>query len=393
MRTSLVLLLALTLCAPSFARRRSPYKYSIDPARAEQILAGLSSRDRLDDGQYLKLLGNRKTENLEVISGDTLWDLSQKIFGNGFMWRKLWQVNSTISNPHDISVGDKLSLYSPSRGLASEEIIRIPLIKLVPNEKNAITDLDNDKFVNADIKNRFRPNVFVLKPEDEILGEITGSHTEREMMYFHEPVYIKDLSEKMKLGDRFAVIRVERELRDQTQIDKPVVGTLVRMVGEVKIIEKGETLLKADVVSIYETINRGHKLVRLQPPVSASISNDPPSDLQARIVMGEFEQARYFAQGSLVLLNKGKEDGMEEGYIFRVWQDMDEQTKKTSGVEPQSKGEVRVIHVGRLSSIGIVMRNLDTLTIGDTLVPRQAFTNRPPSPKFKIIESTEIDDE
>ena len=45
-----------------------------------------------------------------VVKGDTLWDISALYLESPWQWPRLWQLNSSIVNPHLIFPGDKLTL-------------------------------------------------------------------------------------------------------------------------------------------------------------------------------------------------------------------------------------------------------------------------------------------
>lgn len=59
----------------------------------------------ISDDRWSEIIGARQAEVYLVQAGDTLWDISQTFFGDGFFWSKLWAQNETIENPHKISVG------------------------------------------------------------------------------------------------------------------------------------------------------------------------------------------------------------------------------------------------------------------------------------------------
>lgn len=50
-----------------------------------------------------------KLEKYEVQKGEYLWKISQKLFGSGFYYSKIWALNPQISNPHEIEPGTVLS--------------------------------------------------------------------------------------------------------------------------------------------------------------------------------------------------------------------------------------------------------------------------------------------
>src|SRR5208337_1554876 len=55
-----------------------------------------------------------------VKKGDTLWDISKRFYSDAFLWPRLWQQNQYITNPHQISPGDRIRLY-PYKVLIKEE--------------------------------------------------------------------------------------------------------------------------------------------------------------------------------------------------------------------------------------------------------------------------------
>ena len=53
-----------------------------------------------------------KLEKYEVQKGDYLWKISQKLFGTGFYYSKIWALNPQIANPHEIEPGTILAFDS-----------------------------------------------------------------------------------------------------------------------------------------------------------------------------------------------------------------------------------------------------------------------------------------
>ena len=50
-----------------------------------------------------------KLDKYEVQKGDYLWKISQKLFGSGFYYSKIWAINPQIANPHEIEPGTILA--------------------------------------------------------------------------------------------------------------------------------------------------------------------------------------------------------------------------------------------------------------------------------------------
>jgi len=370
-------------------------QYRLDVTRAEEILASLI-RNPIKEDEWLNRLGILKDEKYIVKHGDTLWDISKKFFNDPFLWRKLWQVNDFLTNPHILEVGQELK-YSNifNRKVASdidfknhgETPFTIPIVKLKPS---GAVDFETGEMAHVDIKNKFRPLVISVTDE-EFLGEVAGSYTERQALYEHESVYLDFLDIKsIKVGDKFSVVSFEKELEDLTSPGAPILGNLMRIVGTVKIINVDGDYALAEIISITGRIERGDKLINYQKPVNLSLFFDPPEDLTASIVGGEDEVRTTFGQGDLVLIDKGKDDGMKTGYLFRVNHDTDYYTGDSSDVQPNFKGEILIVHTGDLSSVGIVMRNTHPLFNGDILVANQKFFV-PENHYRKIMKIIEIE--
>ncbi len=382
-----ICVVVLCLCAVSAEARR--YRYYLDASRAEEILASLGTRQRLYDDQWVRIIGDeRKDGKYKVRRGDSLWNISGRQLGNARLWPKMWQVNPYLTNPHEIEIGQLLRYYNGDASDRDPAAIRIPMVKLLPGGSGSANNLDNDSFFNRTLKNRFRPKLIVVADE-EILGEISGAYTEGDWLNIHHEIYLNFFqANTVRKDDVYAIVRFERSLVDSTESSRPVIGSLVRVVGEVRVIGFGENLVRAEIKSQFDVVKRGDSLIRTLPPVSTSAYFNPPSEMTARIVTGADAERSQFAQGEVVLLNKGADDGMKEGYVFRVFEDVDPQTKKRYLVEPSYKGEVQVVYVSKLASVGYIVRNRTPLAIADTLIPTQAYVDPepPPSKSVKTIE-------
>jgi hypothetical protein len=252
-----------------------------------------------------------------------------------------------------------------------------------------VADLDADSLINADLKNRYQTLVLVVTDE-EILGEITGAYNENQGLIMHDDFYADIYNrENMKLGASFALVHIERDVQDRTQSSAPVLGVLARLTGIVRISAVGEKLAKLELRDHFSVIRRGDRLISVAKPVQWSASFHPPEDLTAKVVVGEIPEHQMIGQGEVMLINKGKKDGIKDGFLFRVFEDTDPRNHQTSGVEPDFKGEVQIIHTDQNASIGYVLRNKRPILLGDLLVPYQTFYT-PPPPLEHALQSIEI---
>ncbi len=382
MRIFILNIAAAGLVLSSTAHARL-YKNYINPTQAEEVFSAIQFGKPISQQRWRELLGSRLTQRYTVQEGDNLWNISTRTVGDPFLWRKLWQVNPELSNPHDLPVGQILSYYKEGGDPAA---IHIPLVKLVPNKPGAATDLDSDSLVNIETKNQYRPSFYVIS-EEEVVGEVTGAYSAKEWLGDLDEIYVRlDAGETVPVKTRFSVVRFERQIEDQTAAGKPFLGMLVRLVGEIEVVHQGEKLSRANLVRHKEIVQRGDRIIPLRAPLKPSAVFNPPEDMSTRVVMGETADAKYYGQGQIVLLNKGEADGVKTGFLFRILQDMDPQTESTKDVSAGFKGEVQVIDVGQLSSIGLILRNSSPVLVGDTLLAAQLFPEPPPTPRRPISE-------
>ncbi|MCB0403902.1 MAG: LysM peptidoglycan-binding domain-containing protein [Bdellovibrionales bacterium] len=356
-------------------------RYKLNPYSAERTIASLGVGEPLKDEEWLDILGNRQSETYVVQPADTLWDISSALFQNPYLWPKLWQVNSFITNPHIIEPGQVLNFYREQilREVASANEMQI--IRLRPPGSGDESAL----FVNVAIKNNFRPSLLVLTEQDEVYGEISGAYSERTWFVEGDTIYLDmDDPQSVRIGDRFGVVHENRDIRDGTQPGAPMLGTVVRVVGEVEIEGFGEYVVKARVVTSLAPMSREDILISTVKTVEWSQVEQPPDDMEARVVMGEQDEIQQFGQGEFVLLNKGEQDGFKTGYMFRVYRDTDPHTGDSDDVAVDFKGEIQVVYVGSVSSVGFVVRNEEPIFKGDILLPYQAFLDPPPPPRRRL---------
>lgn len=95
--------------------------------------------------------------NYIIESGDTLWKIAVKFYGNGNYWRKIYEDNAdTISNPDRIFAGQAILIYP------LQDALRAPLTN--PNAANTvqIPQTDNTAADSTDI------NSYVVQPGDNL---------------------------------------------------------------------------------------------------------------------------------------------------------------------------------------------------------------------------------
>ena len=380
-------ILGLLILSSSLANAR-PYRFYLDPRKAEQVLAGINFGPRLADEEWLKLINFERQSKRQIQSGDNLWNIARGQFGDPFLWRKLWQENPWLTNPHDLEIGRILNYYR--EGDEEHAPKRIPIVKLRPDKSGTMSDVDNDIYVNRVFKARYRLNYIVIKDED-FIGEVTGSYSDRTQLSSNDDFYVSFMEDKkVEPGSTFTIVREEKDLKDKTQLGEPVIGKMARILAEIRIKSVEMNLAKAELISQAYPVNRGDKLI-LNPKVAGETSAEyPPKDSIAQVVMLDDERRAFGRQGELLVINKGLAHGMKEGFLFKVFEDTDPVKKNQTAVTPDSKGEIRLVYVGNEISVGVVNRNTSPIRIGDSLLSFTELPDRPVPPR-RVRQEINID--
>lgn len=102
---------------------------------------------KIPDQEWDEIATSAKVDKYVVQEGDWLWKISQRLFGSGFYYSKIWALNPYISNPHEIEPGMVLSFTT---GDASS----LPEVKLgdfADEGVNATAQVDNKDRVDYKI--------------------------------------------------------------------------------------------------------------------------------------------------------------------------------------------------------------------------------------------------
>ena len=74
----------------------------------------------IPDEQWKNIAGDKISEKYEIAKGDTLYDISKRLFGDSKYWPKIWALNNgKILNPHLILPGHTINFVPGTGNFAS----------------------------------------------------------------------------------------------------------------------------------------------------------------------------------------------------------------------------------------------------------------------------------
>ena len=62
-------------------------------------------KGKISEDDWNGLISKSKSLKYIIKKGDYLWKISQKLFGSGFYYAKIWSLNPQITNPHEVEPG------------------------------------------------------------------------------------------------------------------------------------------------------------------------------------------------------------------------------------------------------------------------------------------------
>ncbi len=151
----------------------------------------------------------------------------------------------------------------------------------------------------------------MLATSNHVLGDNAGHQfiTHQDELYFtgHQS------------HSRWGIYRPAREFqRDKEELIALrliAVGELVRSdktVSTMRISEQSQEVMQNDIVLPLVDIDSLNLTTTFFP-------HPAPNNVRARI-LGSLEDSQFFAQGQVVVLNQGSEDGLKQGSMFEVYQ-------------------------------------------------------------------------
>jgi hypothetical protein len=364
-----VAILAVAFASEAAAEDDGGYQPDIKPGmnlRSEESAGGSllsrAARDRVSvviGGEGARAIGE-DVKTYVVRSGDTLWDICTRFFGDPYDWPRIWSYNTRITNPHWIYPGDLLWLVPPEQGPA-----------MAPASVPAATP-------QAATAGRRRPQMVLVRNrgfvDAEILrqsGTIVGSQKEVMMLSQYDEAYTDFPPEaEVRVGDEFAAFEVIRAV-DSVEDPGTEVGKLVEILGAVRVIgfDRRTHIARVTVDESLKPIERGtmigpvHRRFDLVP----AVANE--REIQGRII-AFLDPTILAATHQIVFVDKGREEGVKEGNRFLVIEQRDRYRKSNAesddreGYPFEILAELRVIEARPHTSTCLVTASTLELEVG-----------------------------
>ncbi|MDJ0851081.1 MAG: LysM domain-containing protein [Myxococcota bacterium] len=318
-----------------------------------------------------------------VVSGDTLWDVSDAYLGTPWVWPSIWQDNQAIENPHLIFPGDHIWITPwEMRKLTPDEVADLlagppaaPEPEIDAEPIVVPTEPESEVVAPVAVVQEERPTVLVSNREKvglvtseevEASASIVSSVVKRVMLSQNDDVWIGLGEDDVEVGDEFTIYRIQEKVYDPET--NRMLGYHVHMLGWLEVTEvNAETALARIRESTLDIAVTDRIMPRQVEPAEVAVLPSP-GDIRGQI---SFLAQQRTLMGTLeyVFLNRGTLDGLEVGSPLEVYRDgfMANETTRGERVEIPDRvvADLLVVKAEPEVSVALIRHTAEELALGD----------------------------
>ncbi|MGK0248245.1 MAG: nucleoid-associated protein YgaU [Oleispira sp.] len=309
-------------------------------------------------------------ERYTVKKGDTLWGISERYTDDAWQWPNIWYQNSQIKDPHLIFPGDILGLMTIAgevkvvvveRGVESRTIKMSPTARIEPIE-SAIPTIPMDAIMPFITHNRI-----VEAGELEAAPYILAAGGGRIMNGAGGIAYGRgDFSDGV--ANAYGIFRASIVYKDP--ITKEILGLEAKEIGLANVISNEKDIVKLDLIKTSQQITEGDRLLTTENrQLVTRFQPKAPDDYIDGFIISVPGGVTQIGQYSMIVINKGKREGISEGSILDIMKRGDvvrDRTKEEEVRLPSEKaGQLMVFRVYEKLSYALVTKATRSLNVGD----------------------------
>jgi hypothetical protein len=307
-----------------------------------------------------------------VVKGDTLWDICEDLYGNPWVWPKVWQLNPFITNPHWIYPGTELRVYYEiPKSFQTAAVVEQAVPEPEPEPESTappppppppppkvptltFSEIDQVGFITP-----FRP-----EGQGAIIG---GKRYQRKLIGAGDTIYLQfHESIQPEVGDRFFTFETSSLIKHP--LTEREVGYLNTILGVLKIVQVAPDHAKAVVTSSFQEMSPGDKLMPYKKR-SEEITLQPGTEpIEGNIILSR-GQRFLIAQRQIVFIDLGEEDGIKAGHRFEVIRQPTAFTSRDEEIvlSIQPVGELLVLSVEPETAAALVTESLGEFMPGERI--------------------------
>ncbi|HPQ94487.1 MAG: LysM peptidoglycan-binding domain-containing protein [Thiothrix sp.] len=249
-----------------------------------------------------------------VQKGDTLWSIAQKYLYKPWFWPEIWDDNQRIRNPHLIYPGDILYFDYDGRQLAQGSGMSMKLSPRIRVDRSG-TKMGEPLALLAPF---MRWPLVMDGYEINKLPYIVSARDGQTLIPDNATIYIRGL-ERSRIGERLGIYHPDAYLRDPET--GKTLGHQLSHVGTARI-DRLDDLSTATILDIKNAVHNGDRLLPVPEQEQQQALRAPIQTPRQKIrgyIAGLYEASYLGADCMIAIINRGKQHGIQPGYILGVY--------------------------------------------------------------------------
>jgi hypothetical protein len=355
-----------------------------------------------DERVWSLVAGQTGQRSYKTQKGDTLWEISEMLFGDGNFWPKVWALNKDITDPHDVPPGTMLTFFPGSMSEAPQinfdsskaqpevapEVLALTLNVEIPPPKREsappITTLppsfpqwrfkkDPSEFTKMDItpisRAKNAPAQYLtyyieqgsFEGEGTVVGAELGMESASEYQYLF--VNVPNASE----NKNYIAVKEIGQVEDPVSHAKGMVIQVQGLLETTAAVDSSKGTYRALVKKSISRIETGAKLLSTNLPVIDINETGHPGQAEARIFGGQFGiSRRLFGPDGIVFLNQGNRAGLTAGQTLPIYKNQGIRTDKNPIREnPRVIGRLKIVRTTEDLATAVIISANEEIRVGD----------------------------
>jgi len=257
----------------------------------------------------------------EVQKGDTLWGISKKFIEDPYYWPDLWANNPDIQNPHIISPGQKLRIYTGPIvvvGVEEEKVVPAPEQEVLPSVsavEEPVVEVEAEAETQA-ILSIPAGISFIGERDQSSGGTIFDFTVGRHFAGRGDTVFVRVPAEtSVAVGDQLQIIKSRADIIHP--VSKKRLGFQVDQLGILEITALGEDLHTAIIRKSFREVERGAWLAP-ESAVNQKIALRRATSEMSGMVISTALHKELQGPSEVIFVDLGENHGLAVGNLLTL---------------------------------------------------------------------------
>ena len=248
-----------------------------------------------------------------VVKGDTLWAIAGRFLKDPWRWPEVWKMNRTqIRNPHWIYPGDVVVLDTSS-GTPELRLLHETLTLQAEAHEEALAKTAIPAIAPSVIAPFLAQPLVVDEGSMKTAPSIIAAEEGRILLGAGHKAYTSRIDEEE--GGNWQIYQQGDALTDPDS--KKVLGFEAVYLGDARVTRFGDPAT-LEITRSKQEARKGDKLVKMPTELMNSFVPHAPEGKASGRIMSIFGGMEEAGRNSIVTINRGKADGMEQGHVLAI---------------------------------------------------------------------------